>query len=110
MCRWPRLNGSPTITCQRVGISSVRSTAPREVLVRDVPSAEEPAESAAKERQCVRYHRSKKREESTKQYQSNSQERAAWSGSKTEEDPMTPAGQVGRILAGLKEHRRAPSP
>ena len=40
-----------------------------------VPPAEEPAESAAKERQCVRYHRSNGSGESAKRYQSNSQGR-----------------------------------
>ena len=35
----------------------------REVLVRQVPPAEEPAESAAKKRQCYRRHRSKERNE-----------------------------------------------
>ena len=39
-------------------------SARRRALVREVPPAEEPAESAAKEHQCVRYHRSKEREES----------------------------------------------
>ena len=67
------MNGNPTITYQRAGISSARSTAPGGALVREVPLAEEPAESAAKERQCVRYHRAKEREESAKKYQSKRQ-------------------------------------
>ena len=33
-------------------------------LVLQMPPAEEPTESAAKEHQCIRYHRSKEREES----------------------------------------------
>ena len=33
------------------------------MLVRQVPLAEEPAESAAKKRQCYRRHRSKERDE-----------------------------------------------
>ena len=57
--------GNPTITCQRAGISSARSTAPGEALVREVPPAEKLAESAAKEFQCVRSHWSKTNEEST---------------------------------------------
>ena len=56
-----------------------------------VPPAEEPAERAAKERQCVRYHRSNGRGESAKRYQSNSQGRLDWSGGRTEEDPRAPA-------------------
>ena len=47
MWRRSRLIGNPTITCQRAGISSARSTAPGGALVREVPSVEEPAESAA---------------------------------------------------------------
>ena len=39
------------------------NSARRGALVREVPPAEEPAESAAKKCQCVRYHRSKGREE-----------------------------------------------
>ena len=58
------MKGNPTIASQRAGISSARSAAPGGALVRDVPPIEEPAESAAKESQCVRYHRSKEREES----------------------------------------------
>ena len=60
----PKLNGDPTIICQRAGISSAWSTAPGEALVCEVPPVEEPTKRAAKERQCVRYHRSKERRDS----------------------------------------------
>ena len=86
-----QIERGPTVTCQRAGISSARSTASGRALVRGVPSAEEPTESAAKERQCVRHHRSKEHEESAKTYESNRQERLAWSGGRAEEDLTTPA-------------------
>ena len=57
------MNGNPTINHQRAGMSSARSTATGGALVREVPPVEEPTESAAKERQCVRYHGSKEHEE-----------------------------------------------
>ena len=50
--------GTPKVTCQREGTSTARSTAPG-ALERQVPPAEEPAESSAKNRQCDRSHRSK---------------------------------------------------
>ena len=81
MWRRPRLNGDPTIICQRPGTSSDRSTAPEGALVREVPSAEDPAESATKERQCTMYHRSKEREESATR--ASAKERAR-SGGRTE--------------------------
>ena len=64
MWRRPRLNGNPMVICQREGILSAGSIAPGGASEREAPLAEEPAESTAKERQCVRYHRSKEREES----------------------------------------------
>ena len=80
--------------------------------MREVPPAEEPAESAAKERHCVRYHWSKEREESAKIKTRASAKGRARSGGRTEEDPTTPArrGQLGTTSAGLKERRRAPPP
>ena len=63
------MNRNSIITCQGAGISSARSTAPEGALVREVPPAGEPAQSAPKERQCVRYHQSKEREESTTKQQ-----------------------------------------
>ena len=44
---------------------SARSTAPDGALEREVQPAEEPAESAVKKHQCIRYHRSKERKDST---------------------------------------------
>ena len=102
------MNGDPTIICQSAEISSTRSTTPGEGLVREVPPVKEPAKSAAKERQCVRYHRSKEREESAKRT-IESAKRRAWSGGGTEEDPTTPARQLGKTSAALMERRRAPS-
>ena len=62
---WRQLSdGNPTISCQRAGVPSARSIVSEGALVREVPPAEELAESVAKERQCLRYHRSKEREES----------------------------------------------
>ena len=46
--------------------SLARSTAAGGALVGEVPPAEKPAESAAKEHQCVRHHRSKERKKSAK--------------------------------------------
>ena len=58
---------------ERRNISSARSIAPRGALVREVSTVEEPAESAVKEHQCVRYHRSKERKKSAKMYQTKRQ-------------------------------------
>ena len=52
------------ITCQRARISSERSRASGGALVRQLLPAEEPTESPAKERQCVRRHQSEERRES----------------------------------------------
>ena len=94
------MNGDPTVTCPRAGISSARSTASGKALIRGVPPAEKPAESAAKERQCVRYHRSKEHEESAKRYESNSQERLAKSGGRAEKDLTTPARRTAEENIG----------
>ena len=52
--------GAPRLPARREGpVDSVR----RGALIRQVPPAEEPAESAAKKRQCVRSHRLKERRE-----------------------------------------------
>ena len=58
-----------------------------------------------KERQCVKYHRSKERKESATRASAKGH---AWSGGRTEEDPTTPTRQVGSPSAGLNERRRAP--
>ena len=56
--------GKPHSTCPIAGnIIYPFDSARREALVRDVPPAEAPAESAAKKRQCERSHRSKERED-----------------------------------------------
>ena len=55
-------------------------------------------------------HRSKEREERAKRYQSNDQGRLIWSGGIIEEDPTTPAGQLGRTSAGLEKRCSALSP
>ena len=58
-----RSEWEPHGTCQRAGniIGSVDCA--RGALVRQVPPAEEPAESVAKKRQCDKSHRSKERDE-----------------------------------------------
>ena len=50
-------------TCQRPRIPPAQSTVLEGALVREVPPAEEPAESAAKGRQCVLTHQSEERRE-----------------------------------------------
>ena len=72
-----------------------------------VPPVKEPVKSAAKERQCLRYHRSNESEESATRA---SVKGCAWSGGRTETDPTTPArrGQLGTTSAGLEERRRGP--
>ena len=50
-------------TCQTARIPPAQSTVLEGALVRKLPPAEEPAESAAKERQCVLRHQSEERRE-----------------------------------------------
>ena len=58
------MNGNSTVRAKRVGnIIGPFDSSKRGALVREVPPAEEPAESAAKKRQCERSHRSKERDE-----------------------------------------------
>ena len=90
------MNGDSTIICQRVGMLSVRSTAPGGALVREVSPVEEPAESAAKKRQCVRYHWPKERKKSAKSARASSKRRT-WSGGRTEEDCQTAGENIGWV-------------
>ena len=60
----PRREQGPHGTCRRAGnIIGPVDSARRGALVREVPPAEEPAESAAKKGQCEMSHRSKERDE-----------------------------------------------
>ena len=70
--------------------------------VRQVPPAEEPAESAAKKRQCYRRHRSKERDECA----TSSHGRLAWKRIRSQSE-----GLMGRNLAVFsKEYCRTHRP
>ena len=90
-----RSEQEPRDTCQRVGniigtVDSVR----RGALVRQVPSAEEPAESAVKKRQCERNHRSKERDECTTRALAEEGESPEWN--KNDSTIQPEEGQLGR--------------
>ena len=58
------MEGTSRSPAREQGLIGPVNTARRGALVYEVPPAEEPVEGTAKESQCVRYHRSQKREES----------------------------------------------
>ena len=99
-----RSKSEPLRTCQRAGSHrGTVDTARRGALIRQVSSAEEPTESAAKKRQCERSHRPKERDECATRASAEEGESLEWNKSGFTTQPEE--GQLGKTLAVLKECR-----
>ena len=90
-----RSEHEPRGTCQRVGntIGTVDS-ARRGALVRQLPPAEEPAESDAKKRQCEKSHRLKERDECATRASAEEGKSLEWN--KNDSTIQPEEGQLGR--------------
>ena len=93
------MNGNPAVpTCQRAeNIIGTVDCARRGTLVRQVPPAGEPAESAAKKCQCDRSHRSKKRDECAIRVSAEEGESLEWNNN--DSTTQSEEGQLGKTSA-----------